>query len=159
MSESKIQIKVGIVEFSGEGNSDWLSTQLDKILEKVPELLKIELQNSEPNNGTKSTSNSPMQETIVNPEAPKNLPHFLKDKNATTNQVQKFLATATFIQLNGKKRWTTAIIAKMLKDSNQNRLGNPSDCLSQNIKKGFCEKDGSEYFVTSEGLNHLSIKS
>ena len=43
MSDSKIQVKVGIVEFSGEGNQDWLAKQLDKILEKVPELLKIEV--------------------------------------------------------------------------------------------------------------------
>ena len=46
MSESKIQVKVGIVEFSGEGEQDWLAKQLDKILEKVPELLKIEVSNS-----------------------------------------------------------------------------------------------------------------
>ena len=43
MSESKIQIKVGIVEFSGEGNQDWLSEQFDKMLAKVPELVKIEM--------------------------------------------------------------------------------------------------------------------
>ncbi|MGN6294248.1 MAG: hypothetical protein ACTHMV_15990 [Chitinophagaceae bacterium] len=43
MSDSKIQIKVGIVEFSGEGNQEWLASQLDKILSKMPELLKIEL--------------------------------------------------------------------------------------------------------------------
>jgi galactitol-specific phosphotransferase system IIC component len=43
MSESKIQVKVGIVEFSGEGDQVWLAAQLDKILEKIPELLKIEI--------------------------------------------------------------------------------------------------------------------
>jgi hypothetical protein len=43
MSDSKIQVKVGIVEFSGEGEQEWLAAQLDKILEKVPELLKIEM--------------------------------------------------------------------------------------------------------------------
>ncbi|WP_183577862.1 hypothetical protein HDF18_10525 [Mucilaginibacter sp. X5P1] len=43
MSDSKIQIKVGIVEFSGEGNQDWLAKQLDKILEKIPELLKLDV--------------------------------------------------------------------------------------------------------------------
>jgi len=41
MSDSKINIKVGIVEFSGEGNQDWLATQLDKILSKVPSCLKL----------------------------------------------------------------------------------------------------------------------
>ncbi len=38
MSDSKIVIKVGIVEFSGEGEKDWLSAQLDKILVKIPDL-------------------------------------------------------------------------------------------------------------------------
>lgn len=48
MSESKIQIKIGIVEFSGEGNQDWLGAQFDKILAKMPELVKIEM--AAPNN-------------------------------------------------------------------------------------------------------------
>jgi len=41
MSDSKLSIKIGSVEFSGEGNQDWLASQLDKILDKVPELLKV----------------------------------------------------------------------------------------------------------------------
>lgn len=47
MSDSKIQIKVGTIEFSGEGNQDWLASQLDKILTKVPELLKLESSSSQ----------------------------------------------------------------------------------------------------------------
>ena len=43
MSESKIQIKIGIVEFSGEGNEEWLAAQFDRILDKIPEFLKIEM--------------------------------------------------------------------------------------------------------------------
>lgn len=50
MGDSKIQIKVGIVEFSGEGDETWLAEQFDKMLAKVPELLKIEV--SAPNNTT-----------------------------------------------------------------------------------------------------------
>jgi hypothetical protein len=42
MSESKIQIKVGHVEFSGEGNQEWLAEQLEKVLVKIPELVRIE---------------------------------------------------------------------------------------------------------------------
>jgi hypothetical protein len=56
MSDSKIQVKVGIVEFSGEGNQEWLSKQLDKILEKVPELLKIEV--GSPANKNNQSNNS-----------------------------------------------------------------------------------------------------
>jgi len=50
MSESKINVKIGIIEFSGEGDQKWLSEQFDKILEKMPELLKIEISN--PSNGS-----------------------------------------------------------------------------------------------------------
>jgi hypothetical protein len=152
MSESKIQVKVGMVEFSGEGNQDWLAKQLDKILEKVPELLKIEIAAPE----QKLSANKSTSPTSEN--APKNLAVFLKDKNATVNQTRKFLATAVFWQLKGNDRSTTSDIAKILKDANQARLGNPSDCLAKNISKGHCEKDGSKnFFVTSEGYKELGI--
>ena len=36
MAEAKIEIKVGAVSFSGEGDGQWLSDQLDKVLEKIP---------------------------------------------------------------------------------------------------------------------------
>jgi hypothetical protein len=42
MSDSKIQLKVGVVEFSGEGDSQWLSLQFDKILAKIPQFLQPE---------------------------------------------------------------------------------------------------------------------
>ncbi|MGN6294249.1 MAG: hypothetical protein ACTHMV_15995 [Chitinophagaceae bacterium] len=80
---------------------------------------------------------------------------YLKEKNATTNQVKKFLASAAFLQLNGKNRLTTSDISGALKDAKQNKLNNPSDCLNKNIKKGHCEKDGKEFFVTSKGFEDL----
>jgi len=40
MSDTKIEIKIGEISFSGEGNQDWLSGQLDKILDKASELNK-----------------------------------------------------------------------------------------------------------------------
>lgn len=84
---------------------------------------------------------------------------FLKEKVATTNQVRKFLATAAFLQLNGKNRLNTGDITKALKDATQNKLSNASECLSNNIQKGYCEKDGSNgFFVTSHGFADLDIK-
>lgn len=41
MGDVKIQLKLGAVEFSGEGDQDWLAKQLDKILEKAPKLAAI----------------------------------------------------------------------------------------------------------------------
>jgi hypothetical protein len=43
MAEAKIEIKVGAVSFSGEGESKWLAEQLDKILTCVPQLSKTSL--------------------------------------------------------------------------------------------------------------------
>ncbi len=42
-------------------------------------------------------------------------------------------------------------VVKALKESQQSRMGNPSEVLNQNIHKGHCERDGKEFFVTQEG--------
>ena len=151
--ETKIQIKVGIVEFSGEGNQDWLSNQLDKILEKIPELLKIELKDLSDESGTG-------KHTLENKKTKSKLSHlatFLKDKNATTNQNKKFLAVSAFLQLNGASRLNTGNIIQALKDSNQSMLSNASLNLTQNVTRGFCQKDRKDFYVTSEGFAELGI--
>jgi predicted transcriptional regulator len=72
--------------------------------------------------------------------------------------VKKFLATSAFLQINGKNRLTTSDITKALKEANQTKIGNPSEYLNQNVKKGHCEKDGSkDFFVTSHGFEYLGI--
>lgn len=153
MSESKIQIKVGHVEFSGEGNQDWLASQLEKILDRVPDLLKIELANPQnPSDSSGLSRNSKGGQSKIG-----NLPLFLKEKNATTNQNKKFLATAVFLQVNGKNRMSTSDVTKCLKDANQSRLNNASLNLSQLISQGFAEKDGKDFYITSEGFRELGI--
>lgn len=152
-TNTKIEIRVGNIEFSGEGDQVWLGTQLDKILKSIPELLKSS-QLSMANIGNEVLP-------ILNPTGSikiqtTNLALFLKDKGATVNQTKKFLATAAFIQSNGKGRQTTTDVAKALKDANQTKLNNASDCLNQNLKKGFCERDGKkEFFVTEAGTVEL----
>jgi len=39
MAEGKIEIKVGGVSFTGQGSENWLSSQLDKVLKNLPELV------------------------------------------------------------------------------------------------------------------------
>lgn len=156
MAISKIQIKVGIMEFSGEGEQDWLAIQLEKILIKVPDLLKFEV--ASPGYSKESSRDEPGDSKSLNPSKITNLATWLKDKNATTNQTKKFLATAAFLQVGGKSRVSTSDVTNALKKSNQSRLGNPSDCLNSNVKKGFCEKDGNDFFVTAEGLDEIGVK-
>jgi hypothetical protein len=152
MSDSKIQIKVGIVEFSGEGNQDWLASQLDKIIEKIPELLRIELAVPQKNQNEKNN----VGENKIEIKTP-NFSTWLKDKNATTNQTRKFLATAAFLQANGKQRISTSEVTELLKKYSQNRLGNASESLNQNVGKGHCEKDGKTFYVTPEGMDELGV--
>ncbi|RKY83799.1 hypothetical protein DRQ11_12510, partial [candidate division KSB1 bacterium] len=83
------------------------------------------------------------------------LPVFLNEKDATKNQLNKFLATAIWLHAKGKNRLKTSDITAALKDAQQTRLGNPSDCLNKNVKKGYIEKDGTEFFVTQEGRSFL----
>ena len=155
MSESKIELTVGAVSFSGEGNEKWVAEQLDKILENVPDLLRVkpQIRAHQPKAGTPTSQHEPMSPA---PDiAKKTLPAFLTEKNATTIQVKKFLATAVWLEAKGKARMTTRDVSSALKKAKQKSLSNPADCLNQNIKKGYCEKDGSEFFVIETGKNSL----
>jgi hypothetical protein len=144
VAEAKIEIKVGAISFAGEGEGKWLSEQLDKILEKIPELSKVAPPEPEQNGGGKS----PRTHKI----ATGTLASFLKEKNATTNQTRKFLATATWLQDREKRtRVSTNDVTTALSANSQTRLGNAADCLNKNVGKGFCEKDGKQFFVTEEG--------
>lgn len=152
MTEGKISFKVGAIEFSGEGNVEWLAQQLDKILDKASDLSKISpqsLETAEP----QTLPHAPMgPDTTI---AQQNLATFLREKNATSDQKKKFLATAVWLEAKGKSRLVTGDVIKALKDSNQTRLSNASRSLTDNVSKGFCERDDKEFFVTEEGKNSL----
>ena len=150
MSEAKIEIKIGQMQFSGSGEQDQLAKQLDKIIAQAEKLIKLappEDQLDDDGNHKPTGKDS----TI----AKKTLPVFLGEKNATRNQVKKFLATAVWLESKGEQKMTTRNISKALSDSHQSRLTNPSDCLNQNVSKGYCEKDGKEFFVTDDGKKSL----
>jgi len=150
MSEAKIEIKIGQIEFSGNGQQEWVAKQLDKILAKAEDLITLAPPPEQPAGDNK---HKPMKKDLSIAE--KTLPSFLSEKNATKSQIKKFLATAVWLEAKGEKRLSTGDITRALKDSNQSRLGNPSDCLNKNVSKGFCEKDGREFFVTQEGKKSL----
>lgn len=151
MSDAKVEIRVGEIHFSGEGNQDWVASQLDKILAKAEELIKFVPAQVTPDSSGKTHKPMGSDPGI----ASKTLPSFLNEKNANKVQVKKLLATAVWLEAKGMKRIKTSDITTALKDSNQSRLGNPADCLNQNVSKGYCEKDGSDFFVTDEGKQSL----
>ncbi|MCH8304247.1 MAG: hypothetical protein IIB94_03855 [Candidatus Marinimicrobia bacterium] len=149
MSTAKIEFTIGGITFKGEGEEKWVATQLDFFLKKAPDLISLvpkQIISGDTPPGSRGDNNDIKGKT---------LPIFLKEKNATTNQVLKFLTSAVWLEAKGNKNLSTSDVTKALKDSNQSRLGNPADCLNQNIKKGFCEKDQKGFFVTQEGKDSL----
>jgi hypothetical protein len=143
MPESKVELGFGSVFFRGEGSEAWLSAEIEKAMLRFPELAKI-------SPAIPTTHGGP--EVGLVQRAGGTLAAFLKMKNATSNQNRKFLSTAMWLHDRDKKdRLTTADVTKALSDNQQSRLGNASDCLNQNVGKGFCEKDGKGFYVTEEG--------
>lgn len=148
---TKISLKVGNLEFSGEGKEQWLESQLDKLLKRIS-IQENSFQHAQ--NGKILGNGGGEVDKILKTTT---LVSFLNEKNAKDNQNRKFLATAVYLQSKGQNRLKTADITKALKDSNQTRLGNASDTLKQNISKGFCEKDGDNFFATSDGFKELGL--
>jgi len=156
MPDGKIEISIGDISFIGEGEQSWVAEQLDKILEKAPDLTKIV-----PKKKKVSQTEAASEHHIEGDNAggamiaQQTLPSFLGDKNAKSNQTIKFLATSIWLHAKGNRRLKTGDVTSALSNANQTRLSNPSNCLRANIKKGFIEKSGNEFFVTDDGKASL----
>lgn len=150
MAEGKIEIKVGGVSFIGEGSEQWLSSELDKILKSLPQLVKVAP-------ATEATAGSSGVPSGAGKQNNVPLAAFLQSKNAKTNQVRKFLATAVWLHdSQNKTRLTSTDVSSALNQHSQGRLGNPADCLNKNVGKGHCVKDGKkEFYVSDEGRTEL----
>ena len=151
MSEAKVDIQIGHIHFSGTGEQDWIAKQLDKILSQAEKLVKlVPPDDGNEKNGAERGSMKP--DTSI---ATKTLPAFLAEKHASGKQVKKFLATAVWLEAKGQDRIQTKDITSALKAAHQSRIGNPAECLNKNVSKGYCEKDGKQFFVTDEGKKAL----
>lgn len=153
MSVGKIEISIGDISFVGEGEQNWVAEQLDKVLEKASELTKIMPKRKKVSQADPAPDHSAEGDDAK--IAHKTLPSFLGGTKAKSNQVIKFLATAVWLHAKGSKRLKTGDVTKALSNANQTRLANPSNCLGSNIKKGFIEKTGKEFFVTDDGKASL----
>ena len=67
------------------------------------------------------------------------------------------MATAAWLEAKGQNRLATKDISSALKNASQSRLANASDALAKNVGKGYCEKEGKQFFVTQEGKEHLGL--
>lgn len=144
----KLEIKLGNLSFSGEGDQDWLAGQLQKVIGSAASLSKAIP------GAAQTDAGSDLGAECVNN---KSLATYLKEKNAEKNQNMRFLATANWLRLRDNKRLlTSSAVSKTLSDNHQSRLGNPADCLNQNVRKGYCEKKSDGFFITPEGLAVLN---
>ncbi|MHB8391885.1 MAG: hypothetical protein ACYDBH_20290 [Acidobacteriaceae bacterium] len=155
MADSKIEIKVGSITFSGEGTGDWLSKQLDKVLAKIPELVAIAPQENE-RMGSDGGDTGTGRPGASGGKASGTLATHLKSTSSTSNQVRKFLATAVWLHdSEGEKRLTAKEVSSALNSHNQGKLTNAANSLNQNVTKGHCVKDGKTFYVTPEGRTSL----
>jgi hypothetical protein len=154
MANAKIELTLGSITFSGEGEETWVSDQFDKILEKAPGLIKIvpETQATSQAAVTVSEQVSKLSDDTISSQT---LPNFFKANDVPKSGFKKFLATAIWLHAKGANRLSVGDVTQALRDSNQTRLSNPSDCLNYNVTKGFIERDGRQFFVTPEGKSFL----
>ena len=144
MAQAKIEVKIGNICFSGEGDSAWLESQFDKLLASAFD----GAENSTLDNRQGEEGKAPRIHRSAG-----SLASYLKLQKATRNQVRKFLATACWLNLKGESNLTTALVTKTLTKNRQSKLTNAAHCLNQNVNKGYCEKEGKGFFVTVEGTD------
>lgn len=142
----KVELKIGEMSFSGEGDQEWLDNQISKLLEAAT---------SDQIRDVISTGTTPAEERQSEPTHNESLPTYLRNKGGERSQVKRFLATAAWIHRRGETTLTTGLVAKTLRENHQKRLGNPSDCLNKNVSKGHCEKTAEGFFITSDGWSAL----
>ena len=141
----KIRIKIGGVEVDYEGAEGFLDKKLPKLIGDVSALAKEAPTES---GGSDKSRNQKVGTSGT-------LASFLRQKNPKSQQT-RFLATAEWLhQKEQVKNMETNNVTKALKENQQKRLSNPSDCLNRNVKDGYCEKDGKGFYVTEEGREAL----
>ena len=149
---AKMKVVIGGASFSGEGEQSWLAEQLDKVLGIFSTLTK---ENPEVFKNAVPKEADPDVSSVVESKAVGSLVAYLKASDGMTNQTQRFLATAAWLRKKGAETTSTSDVSKALKDNHQTKLSNPSECLNQNVSKGFCEKNGKGFFITPEGWEKL----
>jgi hypothetical protein len=149
MSQSKIDVTVGALSFSGEGEQSWLAEQLDKVLKAAPEISQAQVpanMGSSETAATNAGSTGPFATTLAS---------HIRDKGGDDNQVDRFLITADWLRQRGSSKLTTAAVSKALRENHQKKLANPADCLNKNVTKGYCEKADGGFFITPDGMKKL----
>ncbi len=173
MTAAKIEFSYDNLHLVCEGEKEWVETQLDKVLDRIPalnqparevkiktteEIQKVEEPNSVAVKEVKRGRGRRPKVSVetINQDSPSSpLLEFLRDKKADKNQVKKFLATAVYLHSQGEEKFSSPLISKTLKNAGIEKLINASDCLNKNEKKGFCIKDKKEFILTDLGIQSI----
>jgi hypothetical protein len=147
----KVEIRIGNLSFSAEGEQDWLSAQLIKVLEAASPTI-TQAEKLQPPTGGESEGASETGDFTAS------LASFLKAKGGDNKQIQRFLATAAWLFRRGNKTLTSSVVATALSENHQKRLANPADYLNKNCSKGYCEKTKEGFFITPDGWASLGEK-
>lgn len=165
MANGRLEFKIGNIEFIGEGEQEWVTLQLEKMLERIPDLQKenpTKVIKSQPETDTSeamlpSNSGGDLFSTPKTTQRaiPENLSTFLRSKDCIDKQRRKFLGTAVWLQQNGKQLIKTKEVTDALRAARQVKITNPSHQLNQNISQGFCQKEGNGFYVTPQGVDNI----
>lgn len=157
MPQSKIDINVGGVSFSGEGEQAWLTEQLDKVLKAAQDVARLQsggyAAQAHPHPHPQAQESG--RSGVGGETRTVSLASYIREKGGEESQVDKFLIAANWLRLRGISPLTTAAVTKALRENQQKRLSNPADCLNKNVSKGYCEKGSGGFFITPDGLNRL----
>ena len=162
MANARIEFKIGNIEFVSEGEQEWVTEQLNKMLDRLPHLEKeskkipIKPTPQPITVPTQPTGNTDLFSTQKTDRAiPENLSTFLRKKDAIDKQRRKFLGAAVWLQLNGQQIVKTKEVTDALRAARQVKITNPSHQLNQNIAQGFCQKEGRGFYVTPQGIENI----
>ena len=147
MTTAKVDIKIGALSFAGEGDKEWLAKQLDKLIQHAPALLTVA-----PDSNGDNGDGQPHQRTGGGKAG--TLAAFIRTKNVSGDQ-DKFLATSAWLHLKGTTRLTPSAVNKVMDENDQGKVTNPALVLKRLVKKGYCERSGTQFYVSEEGKKSL----
>ena len=158
--QGKVEIKIGNMSFSAEGDQAWLSEQLAKVIEAAAVVPAAKGGGGDGGGGGGSGSGEAAAavdgENEIEELFKGSLASCLKATGGESKQVQRFLATAGWLFKRSQTQLTPTVVAKALTDHHQKKLANPADCLNQNCAKGYCEKTKDGFYITPEGWAALT---
>lgn len=144
---SSIKIEAGGVAIEFTGSEEFIEKRLPTLITEIGQRIS---QMSLPSRAGGEQSSDGSEATI-------GLGELIKSHSIDT-QIGRFLAAAAWLQHQQSDNLTSTEVANALKKAKQTEVKNPSDCVNQNLKKGFIEKnDDKTFFVTPAGMQELGF--